>query len=185
MGTNNFRNHENGIFVVPQTSFEQMKEWMQEDEFFETHREDGLTDEDVYEQLAFEEERNAEDFLEHGLGYHLKEKGFTVEIERDRWDEVMHVFRGKKKLAELHLEAGYYDGIQVIVNTDPSEILPFYEDTLIDDRTGDYRDEPVKHKLYEMYTDNNKTLFKVIEQCTTALSLDGVFNNGEAVYSIK
>lgn len=185
MGTNNFRNHENGIFVLPEVSFEQMKEWMQEDEFFEDIRANGLTDEDVYEQIAFEEERNAEEFLEHQLGYQLKEKGFTVTIEGDRWNEVMHVFRGEKKLAELHLEAGYYSGAQVIVETDPEKILPFYEDTLIDDRTGDYRDEPVKHKLYEMYTSNNKTMFKVIEQCTTALSLVGVFSNGEAIYSIN
>lgn len=182
MGTTNFRNHENGIFVIPQTSFEQMKELMEEDEFFEPHREGGLTDEDVYEQLAFEEERNAEEFLEHQLGYQLKEKGFTVTIEGDRWNEVMHVFRGEKKLAELYLEAGYYSGAQVIVETDPYKIIQD-DDLFYNDRIEDYQEEFVKSKLNEVYTPHNKTLFKVITSCTDAYSLDGVFSDGTGLYS--
>lgn len=185
MGTNNFRNHKNGIFALEQTSFEQMKEWMETDEFFQEIREDGLTDEDVYDQMQFEDERNAEEFLSDWLPYQLEEKGFTTHLTGERWNEVLHVYRGEKKLAEMHLESGYYDGVQVIVNTDPSEILPFYEDTLYNDRIEDYQDEPVKHKLYEMYSEHNVRMFKVLESCTVALSLDGVFSNGEALYSKK
>ncbi len=185
MGTNNFRNHENGIFVLPLTSFEQMKEWMEEDEAFESYREDGLDDDDVYTELQYRQEEEINEFLEFNLSYHLESAGFTVSLEKINYKEVLHVFRGERKLAEISLESGYYDGVQAIVETDPEKILPCYEDTLIDDRTGDYRDEPVKHKLYEMYTPHNKKMFKVIEEYTIALSLDGVFSNGEAVYSRK
>lgn len=183
MSTNNFVNHENGIFVVPETSFEQMKEWMLEDEFFESVREDGLTDEDVYEQLQFEQEIDAEEFLEQQLGYQLEQKGFNVTYT-GTIQERMQVCRGDKMLAEIHLSSGYYSGIQVIVETDPEAILPFYEDTYYNDRTKDYQDEPVKSKLYEMYTPNNKRMFKVIRECTTPITKVGQFSNGEAVYEL-
>ena len=40
MATNNFYNHENGIYVIETTTFEQMKEWMETDEFFEWARDE-------------------------------------------------------------------------------------------------------------------------------------------------
>lgn len=184
MGTNNFYPHENGIYVLPQTSFDQMKEWMETDEFFGEIREDGLTDQDVYDQLAFEEEREYEEFLEHQLGYHLKKAGFNLTFDEKNGREYMQVFRGEKMVAELHLEAGYYDGAQVIVETDPEEILPYYEDCFYNERTGDYQDEPVKARLNEMYTEHNKTLFKVVSKCTTPIIKVGQFSNGVSVYEL-
>lgn len=55
MATNNFYNHENGIYVIETTTFEQMKEWVEEDEAFEWSRDENgnVHDEDVWEQLDF------------------------------------------------------------------------------------------------------------------------------------
>lgn len=184
MSTNNFVNHENGIFVVPETSFEQMKEWMLEDEFFESVGEDGLTDEDVYEQLQFEQEIDAEEFLEYQLGYQLEKKGFNVTYTSNPFKEFMQVYRGEKMLAEIHLQPGYYSGAQVIVETDPETILPFCEDYYLDERGGRIADEPLVSKLRKDYTPNNKRMFKVIRECTTPITKVGQFSNGEAVYEL-
>lgn len=183
MGANNFINHENGIFVLPTTDFDQMKEWMLDDEFFEEIRENGLTDEDVYEQLDFENERNYSEFLEYVLKYELEQKGMKMEVEKNR--SVAQVTNGKGQLlAEVSLKSGYYDGVQLIVETDPHELLGDHYDLFYNDSLLDYQDEFVKSKLNEVYSKHNKTMFKVISNCTTQLNRVGGFSDGTAVYEV-
>lgn len=184
MGTSNFYNHDNGIFVVGSTGYEQMKEWMLEDEVFEDVREGGLTDEAVYEQMDFENEREFEEFFEEGCYFedNLRLNGY--ELQKTNNYKAMVYNKKDKIVAELSLKSGYYDGVQLIVETNPYEIVELEQNTDLyyNDRVEDYQDEFVKSKLYEEYTPYNKTLLKIIENCTNKLEVYAQFSNGETMY---
>ena len=180
MATNNFYNHSNGIFILELTEFDQMKEWMETDEAFEHYQEEGFTDEDVIQELNFEHDQTMSEFLEHHLGYLLEEKGYSVQMNGYYKATVCNA--KNKVLAELEVTGGYYEGAQLIVETDPYELFHDHYDLFYNDRIDDQQDDFVKSKLYEVYSPHNKTLFKVIESCTTPLKRVAQFSNGEAVY---
>jgi len=187
MGTNNFYNHTNGIFVLPLTDFDQMKEWMEEDEAFEGLREErgeeGITDEDVCEQLQFENDRDMEEFLKEQLGYFLEKEGYSISLSGDYEGKIYNP-KGKL-LAEVAVVSGYYEGAQLIVETDPYELLQNEHDLFYNDRIEDVQEDFVKSKLYEVYSPHNKKLIKIIESCTEHIYKVGQFDNGVAVYERK
>ena len=74
-----------------------------------------------------------------------------------------------KLVAELTVQSGYYDGYQVIVETDPYMLLDGYFSN--------------KTELLEQYTPNHKMLLKYLGKHTRQLVLAGQFSNGEAVYN--
>lgn len=167
MATNNFLNHENGIFVVPMTSFEQMKEWMETDEAFEYYQNDEITDDMVYDELAFQHEVDLEGFT-WDLKHSIENKGYTVDGD----DMTFKVYnKANKVLAEISIVSGYYDGYQVIVETD--------RDYLLD---GEYFE--TVSEMNEYYTPNHKRLISVVRDITTPIILIGSFSNGEAVYEM-
>lgn len=172
MATNNFYNHENGIYIIETTTFEQMKEWMEEDEAFEWSRDenDNVHDEDVWAQVSF----HAYDEVNAWI-YDFKD--YLKEVSNGRYDVIINdSTKGKvynmntdKLVAELTVQSGYYDGYQVIAETDPYMLLDGYFSNTTE--------------LLEQYTPNHKTLLKYLGKYTKQLGLVGQFSNGEAVYS--
>ena len=172
MATNNFYNHENGIYVIETTTFEQMKEWMETDEFFEWTRDDdgNVRDEDVWEQVSLLGYEEANEWI-----YDFKD--YLKEVSNGRYGIIINdSTKGKvynmdtdKLVAELTVQSGYYDGYQVIAETDPYELLDGYFSN--------------QTELLEQYTPNHKTLLKYLGKYTKQLGLVGQFSNGEAVYS--
>lgn len=183
MGTTNFVSHENGIFVLNLTEFEQMKEWMEEDEFFEETREYGLTENNIYEQLEIENRQEVYDFLEHQLGYLLEQKGYSIKVSENKTKGIIYNPKGKI-LADVELREGYYNGVQLIVETNPEELFVHNDELYFNYKINDFQDELVKSKLYEVYSPMNRRMFKIIEQCTTRYSVVGKFNDGTCIYGL-
>lgn len=76
-------------------------------------------------------------------------------------------------VAKLKIEAGYYHGAQVVVETDPHEIID----------VGGWYGWETQAELLEQYTPHNKRLFKAIKKATTPLKIKAQFSNGETIYS--
>lgn len=228
MGTSNFYNHENGIFVLRRYSCEEVLEmeiermlddtgWIQgvaQDEVFEEMRngewikeeennkkvqelmnneawliekaKEEITEEMIYEEMNFYEQIDCEELFEEGMGlnYQLELEGLELIKDRKDWNRARVYSKTGKLLAELSLESGYYDGVQIIVETDPYELLEHDYDLFYNDRIGDYQDKFVKSKLNEVYSEHNKTLFKVISNYTTPLIRVGGFSDGTSVYQL-
>lgn len=165
MSTNNFWNHENGIFVLQQLTEEEAKlnlldnDWSEED----------ITSEAIQNEISLYEHHDCEEFFEDGCGinYWLEEKGYTVVKEKGNYSAKVYN-KADKLVAELKLESGYYTGVQVIVETDPDNLLDGYYET--------------RTELLEQYTPHHKRLLKYIGQYTKPLLKVGQFSNGEAVY---
>ena len=219
MGTSNFYNHENGIFVLKTPDYDEVLkmevERLLEDEYsfdtdsameeFNNLSEDEkeeilasgedilvqmakreIDDETIYQEIGFYEEMECEDLFEDGMGlnYQLELKGLNLIKDRDDWNRARVYSKTGKLLAELILESGYYDGVQIIVETDPYELLEHDYDLFYNDRIEDYQDDFVKYKLNEVYSKHNKTLFKVISNYTTPLVRVGGFSDGTSVYQL-
>lgn len=169
MSTNNFYNHKNGIYLVPEYTYEDIKEMLLDNDYSEEE----ITDELIQSEHDFYSEMTCEEFLQDGchLNYWLEEKGYkTIQDERNRYKA--KVFnKGGKLLAELRLESGYYTGCQVIVETDIDVIEPW---------VNDY--EMTKAEINNMYSPHHKRLLKAIAEYTTPLIKVGQFSNGEAIY---
>lgn len=135
------------------------------------------TPEDAMEDMFY-----LEDFFEYVLRSELERRGMELIFTGD-FEGIVYS-RNDKMLAKVYLQSGYYGGTQLIVETDPDEFVDFMDDIYFNDRIQDYQDEPVKSKLYEVYSEHNKTLFKAIKEITTPLKMVGQFSNGEAVYEI-
>ena len=129
---------------------------------------------------------DCEDLFEDGMGlnYQLELEGLNLIKDRNDWMRAKVYSKTGKLLAELSLESGYYDGVQIIVETDPYELLEHDYDLFYNDRIEDYQDEFVKSKLNEVYSEHNKTLFKVISNYTTPLVRVGGFSDGTSVYQL-
>ena len=172
METNNFYNHENGIYVIETTTFEQMKEWMETDEFFEWTRDDdgNVRDEDVWEQVSLLGYEEANEWI-YDFKHYLKivSSGKYDVIINDSTKGKVYNMNTDKLVAELTVQSGYYDGYQVIVETDPYMLLDGYFSN--------------KTELLEQYTPNHKMLLKYLGKHTRQLVLAGQFSNGEAVYN--
>lgn len=170
MATNNFYNHENGIYMIETVDFNQMKEWMLDDEYFEWYsEEDG--DSPVWEQLDFENNEIVDNWLDN-FRYEMREARPDIDIiQEDRYNARVYNKEGKL-MASLEVVGGYYEGAQVIVETNPDNLeqyLGYFE---------------TKAELYEVYTPHHKRLLKELSKNTKALQLMGTFSNGEAVYSL-
>lgn len=169
MGAPNFYPHENGIFFIEETSpeeaYEQYKE-MQLDlgEEIESFN-------DVYDSMIVWSNdidmEQSEMFIEDLIcsmpcGMKAVSLG-NYEVE------VMN--KQGKTIAIIILQGGYHADTQVIVETNPEEIL------------GDYMPE-TQTELYEQYSPHHQRLLKYIEKITTKINLVGQFSNGEAVYEL-
>ena len=145
-----------------------------------------ITDDMIYQEMGFYEEMEVNDIFEDGMGlnYQLELEGLELIKDRDEWNRARVYSKTGKLLAELSLESGYYDGVQIIVETDPYELLEHDYDLFYNDRIGDYQDEFVKSKLNEVYSEHNKTLFKVISKWTTPIVRIGGFSDGTSVYEL-
>ena len=160
MSTNNFYNHENGIYVLPTQTLEEFIENYGDDEVFEDAEE-----QDFIEALRFQEEQDAEDFLNINM-FLAEELSKLYDLKTDGYN--LEVFNKQGKMvASLSLRSGYYAGYQIIVETDPGELG-------LDD-----------YILSKSYTPHHKRLLKIVAQHTTAIKLVGSFSNGEAVYEVK
>lgn len=219
MGTSNFYNHENGIFVLKTPDYDEVfkmeVERLLEDEYLfdtdlameefsnltEDEKEEILasgedilvqmakreiTDDMIYQEMSFYEQIECEDLFEDGMGlnYQLELEGLDLIKDRNDWNRARVYSKTGKLLAELSLESGYYDGVQIIVETDPYELLEHDYDLFYNDRIEDYQDEFVKSKLNEVYSEHNKTLFKVISNYTIPLVRVGGFSDGTPVYQL-
>lgn len=219
MGTSNFYNHENGIFVLKTPDYDEVfkmeVERLLEDEYlfdtdlameeFSNLSEDEkekilasgedilvqmakkeITDDMIYQEMGFYEEMEVNDIFEDGMGlnYQLELEGLELVKDRDEWNRARVYSKTGKLLAELILEGGYYDGVQIIVETDPYKLLEDDYDLFYNDRIEDYQDEFVKSKLNEVYSEHNKTLFKVISKYTTPIVRVGGFSDGTSVYQL-
>ena len=145
-----------------------------------------IDDDTIYQEIGFYEEMEANDIFEDGMGlnYQLELEGLDLIKDKNDWTRARVYSRTGKLLAELSLESGYYDGVQIIVETDPYELLEHDYDLFYNDRIGDYQDEFVKSKLNEVYSEHNKTLFKVISNYTTPIVRVGGFSDGTSVYEL-
>lgn len=170
MATNNFYNHDNGIYMIEMIDFNQMKEWMLDDECFEWYNEeDG--DSPVWEQLNFENQEILDNWLDN-FRYEMRQARPDIDIiQDDRYNARVYSKEGKL-MATLEVVSGYYEGAQVIVETNPDNLeqhLGYFE---------------TKTELYEVYTPHHKRLLKELAKNTKALQLMATFSNGEAVYSL-
>ena len=219
MGTSNFYNHENGIFVLKTPDYDEVLrmevERLLEDEYlfdndlameeFNNLSEDEkneilasgedilvqmakreIDDEMIYQEIGFYEEVEVNDIFEDGMGlnYQLELEGLNLIKDRDDWTRARVYSKTGKLLAELSLESGYYEGVQIIVETDPYELLEHDYDLFYNDRIEDYQDDFVKYKLNEVYSKHNKTLFKVISNYTTPYKRVGGFSDGTSLYEL-
>lgn len=219
MGTSNFYNHENGIFVLKTPDYDEVLkmevERLLEDEYsFDTDSameefnnlsedeknkilasgEDVLVqmakreidDEMIYQEMAFHEEMAVNDIFEDGMGlnYQLELEGLDLIKDKNDWTRARVYSKTGKLLAELQISGGYYSGVQIIVETDPYELLEHDYDLFYNDRIEDYQDDFVKYKLNEVYSKHNKTLFKVISNYTTPYKRVGGFSDGTSLYEL-
>lgn len=228
MGTSNFYNHENGIFVLQGYSYEKVlemeiermlddtgwihqvardevietmdiREWIEDEKNYKKVQKlmndevwlsekakEEITDDMIYQEMNFYEQIDCQELFEDGmvLSYQLELEGLELIKDRNNLDRARVYSKTGKLLAELSLESGYYDGAQIIVETDPYELLENDCDLFYNDRIQDYQDEFVKSKLNEVYSEHNKTLFKVISKYTTPIVRIGGFSDGTSVYEL-
>src|SRR5690625_4245293 len=195
MGTSNFYNHENGIFVLNNYSYDEVLEMeierlLEDNSWVESAQEelkgylpkdkesalvelakDEISEESIYEEMAFYEEMTCQDLFVEGMGLdcELEREGMSLIRDDNNQFRARVYSKTNKLLAELSLKSGYYDGVQLIVETDPYELLSDNYDLFYNDRIEDYQDEFVESKLNEVYSEHNKTLFKVIKNFTTQI----------------
>ena len=172
MGASNYINHDNGIFEIELETFEQMKEWMLEEEQFEWMvDEDGnVSYEEVWDQLGYYNQDIVDEWLGHFADM-VKHSNTGIEVVIEKRYNASAYNKGGKLIAKLELVSGYYDGVQVIVETDPEELF-----------SGEYFD--TKAELYEEYTPNNKRLLKLVKDNTQHMEVSARFSNGETMYSL-
>lgn len=140
--------------------------------------------EDIYQEMNFLEEIESRRIFVKGTGlnYELELKGISLEVDENDDYRARAYSKSGKLLAELILESGYYNGAQIIVETDPYVLLGDDSDLFYNERIQDIQDEFVKSKLNEVYSKHNKTLFKVIENYTTPIKRVIQFSDGTAIY---
>lgn len=168
MGTANFYNHPNGIFVLRTLSEKEARENLLDRGYEADEITDDLIDYEIDSTLDIE----CTDIFQGGTGinYFLETKGFTVENQGDYCAKVFN--KQGKLIAELSLESGYYEGVQLIVETN--------QDKLFDCEYFETNAE-----LMEVYSPHHRRLIKAISQYTLPLGVVGSFSNGEAIYTLK
>lgn len=176
-------------WIEDEKNYKQVKELMNNDAWLSEKAKEEITDDMIYEAMNFYEQTDYEELFGDGMGlnYQLELEGLDLIEDSDDWTRARVYSKTGKLLAELILESGYYEGAQIIVETDPYKLLEHLEhdcDLFYNDRIGDYQDELVKSKLNEVYSEHNKTLFKVISRYTTPIVRVGGFSDGTSVYEL-
>lgn len=164
MGTANFYSHENGIFVVEGYTYDSVKADLVESG---DYTEEEITDNMIYNAMNDWNEGYYCDFMKYILPDELKNKGYTLDSGK-YWNEATVYNSTGKWVADLELRGGYYDGVQLIVETDMYEKFDGYYDTKAD--------------ILEQATPHHKRLLKAIEKMTTRLIVSARFSNGETWY---
>lgn len=165
MATGNFYLHENGIFAIFGMNYEDAKNYVIESyDYMEDEISEDLIYEFMNESVLWEVEYFL-DMLKNELPKGLE--SYTMGIHDD-----ITVIENKqgKRVAEIRLESGYYEGVQVIVETDPYEMFDGY---------GYWNTQA---EMLEEYTPNNKRLLNFIAKITTPLGITARFSNGETMY---
>ena len=161
MATANFYNHENGIYIVNEPEREDAINSLLENGYEENEINDGLID----DELNFLSSVNIEWFM-RDLYETLNKKYYVEEVEENSLNIYTRKYNRKDKLvANVYIKDGYYQGYQVIVETNPVNLFPYW---------NFYS----KKELLEEYTPNHKTLLKIIKSMTTPINLVGKFSNG-------
>lgn len=160
MATANFINHKNGIFALPMLSVEDVLN------NYDGNPED-LEDEEIFDIIAENLMFEAEAFLDN-LSESLKETKLSV-APLDRYKALVRDEEGKI-VAEVELEDGYYEGVQVIVETDPEELYLYFD--------YDYDED-----LEDVYSEDNEDLFSAIRGLTDELGILYRFSNGKTGYT--
>lgn len=173
-------------WIEDEKNYKQVKELMNDEDWLSEKAKEEITDDMIYETMSFYEQIDCEELFEDGMGlnYQLEIEGLDLIKDGDDWTRAKVYSKTGKLLAELSLENGYYDGVQIIVETDPYELLNGHDDLFYNDKIEDYQDEFVKSKLNEVYSEHNKTLFKVISKYTTPIVRVGGFSDGTSVYEL-
>lgn len=168
MGTANFYNHSNGIFVLRTLSAAEARENLLDRGYEAEEITADLIDYEIDSTL----EVGCNDIFHEGMGinYFLETKGFTVE-DQDGYSAKVFNKQGKL-IAELSLEDGYYSGVQLIVETD--------QDKLFD---CDYFE--TNAELMQVYSPHHRRLIKAISQYTLPIEVVGSFSSGETIYATK
>ena len=169
MGTANFMNHENGIFVLEMQSYEDALQMLLEN----GHEEDDIDEEMI--QIAIEDDYYwyVDGFMDEMLIPTIEDKGYYVSEHKDGRYTVWSTGKYSDRIvAELRLESGYYSHVQLIVETDGEYLIENY--------VGWYTG--TKTEMLENWTPHNKRLFKIIEQFTRKLNVVARFSNGETFY---
>lgn len=174
MSTNNFINHENGIFLITQYSWEEAKNIVTE-----YLKEDGVdrepSDDEIETELDYLNYECALDDFENNFYTLLYENRYRIkkidEYNYNIYTPKKSECQRDKLVANVYLKSGYYNGTQVIVETDPNKLFDMgYFDT--------------KAELLEVYTPHHKRLIKAIANITTPIYKVGNLSNGEAFYKL-
>ena len=156
MATGNFYPSEYGIYTLHTLSVEDAVLYLK-DEGIE------VTDENIAHEISMYEEFMVEEFP-HMLEEALSERGVTMYEERDHidcYDE------DDKIIARLELSPGYYEGVQVLVEGDPEELLSYTFD---------------EESYLEDYSPDIEPVLDALSSVTTELEVFARFSNGETWY---
>lgn len=156
MSTGNFINHKNGIFALHMLSVEDVINSYEDSE--------DLKDEEILDVIA-EELMFETDFFLDNLSENIKNKNLSV-IPLNKYKALIQD-KDRKLVAEVELKNGYYDGVQVIVETDPEELFSYCDDD------EDFADEHSK---------STEDLLLAIRELTDELEVAYQFSNGETGY---
>lgn len=174
MSTNNFYNHENGIYVIQEYTEQEAIESLMD---MNPDHAGAFSEEEISEEIRFQNDDIYECFIEcFGDYLEWKSKGAYSIVPDKRRNLAGTVYNKQGKVvACLHLEGGYYSGAQVIAETDIENLasvgaLDDYYETNCD--------------LLNDYTPNHKRLLKYLASYTTPIVRIANFSNGEAIYEL-
>lgn len=172
MATNNFYNHENGIYVIEDVSLEEVYENYKESQLDVGEEPEPMEELDeymLYEEQYFLTKMLIDDIISQ-FRYDLPYGMTTSMVASNEYEFSVYNKQGKT-IAEVYLQSGYYADTQIIVETDPNEIF------------GDYMPE-TQTELYEQYTPHHQRLLDFVSSITTPIRKVGGFSNGEAIYEL-
>lgn len=113
---------------------------------------------------------------------------FDYDLLYEEMNTLAKHFNDSLHYYEVNVESGYYSGLQFIVNT--YEDLDYDKNSpyCIDNEDAHYYFDECKSKILRRAESERKRIYKWLKslknQGYIELSCDGVFSNGEAVYSI-
>lgn len=175
MSTNNFYNHENGIYVLQDCTEQEALESLMD---MNPDHTGAFSEEEINEEIYYQNDNNYEYFIE-GFGYYLEQQSkgtYSIVPDKKHNGYAGTVYNKQDKVvAYLRLEGGYYSGAQVIVETDIDTLASV-------GALDDYYD--TNYDLLNDYTPNHKRLLKYLASYTTPIVKIGNFSNGEAVYEL-